>query len=111
MNREEGTMAPILSATDEESLDRHGSGLARKREHIGVSKPFCMNRLAALDVGERAQPVAVHCCKLKILTFGRLSHRSRQACLDARRFTGEEFLGLGDPLTIILVADTPDARC
>ena len=59
MSREEGAVAPILPAADEEGLDRHGSRLAREREHVGVAKAFGVHGLAALDVGQCPQPVAI----------------------------------------------------
>ena len=72
-------MPPILAAADEEGLDRHRSRLAGERENVGVAQPLRMNRLAALDVGQRAQPVAIDRGKLEILALGRLGHGPRQA--------------------------------
>ena len=69
-------MAPILPAADEEGLDRHRPGLAGQREHVGVAEPFGMHRLAALDVGQRAQPVAIDRGELVILPLRGLGHRA-----------------------------------
>jgi len=87
-------MPPILPAADEEGLDRHGPGLARQREQVGVAEPLRMDRLAALDVSQRPQPVAIDRGQLKILLVGRLGHQPRQPRLHAGRFAGEELLGL-----------------
>ena len=73
MRREEGAMAPVLPAADEEGLDRHRPALAGQREHVGIAEPFGVHRLAALDVGQRAQPVAIDRGQLVILPLGRLA--------------------------------------
>ena len=72
MRREEGAMAPILPAADEEGLDRHRPGLAGQREDVGIAQPLGMHRLDALDVGQRAQAVAVDGGELVVLLLGRL---------------------------------------
>ena len=50
--------------------------LAREREHVGIAETFGMNRLAALDVGQRAKPVAIDRGKLVILPLRRLAPSS-----------------------------------
>ena len=84
--------------------------LAGEREHVGVAEPFGVHRLAALDVGQRAQPVAIDGGELVILALGRLRHRLAQPSLHAGRLAGEELLRLIDQLAIDLLADAPDAR-
>ena len=59
MYRKEGTMSPVLPGANEESLDRHRSAFGREREDVGVAQAISVNRMAALDVGERAQPISV----------------------------------------------------
>jgi hypothetical protein len=91
VRREEGAVPPILPAADEEGLDAHGPALAGQREDVGVAEPLGMHRLAALDVGQRAQAVAVDGGKLEILLLGRLGHLlASRACtpvdLPARKF-------------------------
>ena len=102
-------MPPVLPSANEKGLDRHGPGLAREREHVGVAKPFGMDRLAALDVGQRPQPVAIDGGQLIILAVRGLGHLARQARLDAGRLAGEELLRLADQLAIVFAADAPDA--
>src|SRR5690348_15861022 len=110
MNWEKSSMPPILPATDEEGLDRHRPSPAREREHVGVAEPFRMNGLAALDVGQRAQPVAIDRGQLEIALLSGLGHRSRQARQHSGRLAGEEFLRFPNQLTIFLATDPPDAR-
>src|SRR5438105_1476147 len=103
-------MAPILPAADEEGLDRYRPRLAGEREHVGVAKALGMYSLAALDVGQRAQPVAIDGGQFIILPARRVSHRPRLPRLHTGRLAGEELLRLGDQLGIILVADPAHAR-
>src|SRR3954447_25925452 len=110
MRREEGAMAPILAAADEEGLNRHGPSLAGEREYVGVAKSLGMHRLAALDVGQSPQPVAIDGGKLVILSFGGLRHRLAQPPLHPGRFAREELLRLAHQLGIFLLANAPDAR-
>ena len=76
VRREESAMPPILPAANEEGLDRHGPALAGEREDVGIAEPFGMDRLAALDVGQRAQPVAVDGGKLEVLPLRRFGHQT-----------------------------------
>src|SRR5215210_1428508 len=110
MCREESAVSPILSAADEKSLDRHRSTLAREREHVGIAEALGVHRLAALDVGERAQPVAVDGREFEVLPLGGVRHGARQPRLDAGRFAGEKLLRLPDELAIFLLADPAHAR-
>src|SRR5689334_4203205 len=110
MGGKERSMSPILPVADEEGLDRDRSGLASQGKHIGITEPLGMYRLASLDVGQRAQPVAIDGGELIILLLGGFGHRPRQPRLDSGRPAGEEFLRLPDQLAIILIADAADAR-
>ena len=103
-------MPPILAAADEEGLDAHLPGLAGQREDVGVAEPLGMDRLAALDVGQRAQPVAVDRGQLEILRLGRLGHLLAELRLHPGRLAGEESLGVGDQLGIVGLVDPADAR-
>src|SRR5918993_1878384 len=107
---EEGAMAPVLPPTDEEALDRHGSGLAGEREHVGIAQTFSMHRLRSLNVSERAQAVAVDCGVLVILVLGGRGHLLRQSRLHAGRLAGQEVLRVLDQLIIVGFADPPHAR-
>src|SRR3546814_14591222 len=60
MRREEAAMPPILPAADKETRDAQLPTLRRKRKDVGVAQPFGVDRLAALDEGQRFQPVAQH---------------------------------------------------
>ena len=40
-------------------------GLAGQREDVAVAQPLGMDRLAALDIGQRAEPVAIDGRQLK----------------------------------------------
>ena len=83
--------------------------LAREREHVGIAEPFGMHRLAALDIGQRAQPVAIDGGKLVILLLRRIAICLRQPRLNPGRFAGEELLRLANQLGIIRLADAADA--
>ncbi len=74
MGREEGAMTPVLAAANEEALDRHGPALAGKREHVGIAETFGMHGLAALDVGQRAQAVAIDGGQFEVLPLRRFGH-------------------------------------
>ncbi len=69
-----------------------------------------MHRLAALDVSQRAQAVAVDGRKLVILLFRRFGHQLAEPRLDVGRLPGEEVLRIVDQLAICLSLDPPDAR-
>ena len=109
MRREEGAMSPVLPASDEEALDRDRTCFARQSEHVGIAKAFGMHGLAALDVGQRAQPVAIDGGKLVILPLGRLRHQLGEARLHVSRLAGEERLGVVDQLAIFVLGDPADA--
>src|SRR3546814_3815594 len=55
MRREEAAMPPILPAADKETRDAQLPTLRRKRKDVGVAQPFGVDRLAALDEGQRFQ--------------------------------------------------------
>ena len=103
-------MAPILAAADEEGLDAHRPALAGEREDVGVAEPLGVDRLAALDVGQRAQPVAIDRGELEILRLGGLGHRLAEPRLHPGRLAGEEGLGVLDQLGIVRLVDPADAR-
>ena len=110
MGREEGAVRPVLPAADEESLDRHLPRLAGHGEDIGVLQPFGVDRLAALNEGRRAQPVAQHGRPLEIERFGRLGHLRLDLLLHGLVLAAEEVLGLADQLGIAGFVDAIDAR-
>ncbi len=56
--REEAAVPPILAAADEEGLQAHRPALAGERPDVGIRDAFGVDRLRALDRGQRAQPVA-----------------------------------------------------
>ena len=69
-----------------------------------------MHSLATLDVGQRAQPVAIDGRELVILSLGGFGHRARQPRLDADGLAGKELLGLADQLAIGIISNAADAR-
>ena len=77
-------MPPILPAADEEARDAELSALRRESEDIGVAEPVGVDRLAALDEGQRFQPVADHRRLLIVHRLGGLRHRGTQPFLDCR---------------------------
>ena len=106
----EAAMTPILATTDEEGLDAGRRALGGDRPDIGVGHALGIDRLAALDEGERAQPVAQDGGKLEVHSFGRRRHLVGEFFLHLRRFAGEERLRILDQLGIIFPGDTIDAR-
>ena len=109
MGGKKGAMAPVLAAADEKGLDAHGPGLASQSEDVGIAQPLGMHRLAALDVGQRPEAVAIDRRQLVIPRIRRRSHGRREARLHIGRLAGEERLGVGDQLGIFLAADAVDA--
>ena len=69
-----------------------------------------MDCLAALDIGQRTQPVAINRRQLEILLLGRFGHLLAEPSLNAGRFAREEQLRVRDQLRIILLADPTHAR-
>lgn len=110
MRREEAAVPPILPAANEEGLDTHLPRRTGQRENVGVAEPLGVNRLATLDIGQRAQPVAIHRRKLIILRLGRLGHRLAEPRLNAGRLAAQEILRILDQLGIGGLLDPPDAR-
>jgi len=102
-------MPPILAAANEEGLDAHRPALAGEREDVGVAQPFGMDDLGALDVGERAQAVAIDRCQFEVHRLRRLGHQGLQLLLDLGRFAAEEILGVADQLVIAGLVDPADA--
>ncbi len=105
----ECTVAPILSAADEEGLDRQCSGLRCKRKHVSIAKPLGVNRLAALNIGKGSQTIAIDSGKLEIFAISRLGHQARQTRLNSDRPSGEELLRLSNELAIFGLTDTTHA--
>ncbi len=66
--------------------------------------PSALIACAALDEGERAQPVAQHGGKLEIHRLGRLLHLTGELLLHLRRLAGEEGLRVLDQLGIVVLA-------
>ena len=58
--------------------------LACQREDVGVAQPFGVDRLAALDVGKRPQPVAVDGSELEVAPIGGFGHVLAETRLHAR---------------------------
>jgi hypothetical protein len=69
-----------------------------------------MHSLAALDIGQRPQPVAIDGGQLIVLRLGGRRHLLAELGLHAGRFAGQERLRVGDQLGIIRLVDAPDAR-
>ncbi len=68
-----------------------------------------MDRLAALNVGERAEAIAIEGGELEVHRLRRLAHQALQLLLDLGRFAAEEFLGVADQLGIAGFVDPADA--
>src|SRR3546814_3719727 len=67
-------MPPILPAADEEGLDADRAFLRGEREDIRIAHAVGVDRLAALDEGERLEPIAQDRGKLEIHIVGRGFH-------------------------------------
>src|SRR3546814_17344052 len=91
MHRKEAAMPPILTAADEEARDAQLPPLRGEREHVGIAKPLRVDRLAALDEGQRFQPVADHRRTFIINRLGCAGNSCTQPILDRRRATYETF--------------------
>ncbi len=102
-------MPPILPAADEEGLDAHRPALAGQREDVGVAEPLGMDGLAALDIGERAQAVAIDRGQLEIHRLRGVAHQRLQLLLDLGRLAAEEILRVADQLVIAGLVDPADA--
>ena len=106
----EGAVAPVLPAADEERLHSHLPALAGKREDVGVAHALCVDRLAALDRGGGAQPVAQHRGAFEVEIGGGGGHLHLDLLLHRARLAAEELLRLGDQLGIAFLVDAPHAR-
>src|SRR3546814_11599437 len=110
MRREEAAMPPILPAADKETRDAQLPTLRRKRKDVGVAQPFGVDRLAALDEGQRFQPVAQHRRLLIIPRFGGLGHRIAEPLLHRVRTPPQEILRVAHKLGITPLPYPPAAR-
>jgi len=106
---EEAAMAPVLPAANEEGLDADGRALGRQREYVGVGQARGVDRLVALDEGQRLQPVAVDRRHLEIERIGGLFHRLAELLLHLGRLARQEIARIIDQFGIILLADPVDA--
>ena len=110
MRREKGAMPPILSAANEKCLNPHRAIFVRERKNIGIANALRVDRLAALNESQRAQPVAHDRCRFKIKRLGRRRHLRTKLGLDLGRFAPEERFGVGDQLGIARRRDARGAR-
>ena len=106
----EAPVPPILPATDEERLHADHPVLRRQREHVGVADPLGIDRLTALDEGQRLQPVAQHGGQFEVHALGRRLHLLAQLGLHPGRLARQEILGVADQFGIAARVDPPDAR-
>ena len=102
-------MPPILPAADEEGLDAHRPALAGEREDVGVAEPVGVDRLTALDIGERAQAIAIDRGELEVHRLRGVAHQGLQLLLDLGRLAAEEILRVADQLVIAGFVDPADA--
>ena len=101
-------MPPILTATNEERLNADLAGLRRQRENVGIAQPFGIDRLAALNEGEGAQPVAQHCGDLEIHGLGGGGHRGAELFLGVLGLARQKGAGILDQFGIGIGADAVD---
>src|SRR3546814_5182960 len=83
-------MPPILPAADEEGLDADRAFLRGEREDIRIAHAVGVDRLAALDEGERLEPIAQDRGKLEIHIVGRGFHLRTELGLYIGRLRSEE---------------------
>ncbi len=105
MGGEEGAVAPVLPAADEEGLDRDLPALLRHGEDIGIAHAGGVDRLAALDEGRSAQPVAQHGRAFEVELFRRLFHLRLDLVLHRGRLAAEEILRLAHQRVIAFLVD------
>ena len=94
---EERAVAPVLPAAHEERLDRDLPAFRGERENVGVADAFGVDRLAALDEGRRAQPVAQDRRGLEVERLGGARHLHLDLLLHRARLAAEEVLRLRAP--------------
>ena len=107
---EEGAVAPVLPAADEEGLDGDLPALGGEREHVGIAHPFGVDRLRALDEGRRAQPVAQHGGAFEVEVLGGTGHLRFDLALHRAGLAAEEVLRLAHQRGIAHLVDPADAR-
>src|SRR3546814_2058304 len=103
-------MPPILPAADEEGLDADRAFLRGEREDIRIAHAVGVDRLAALDEGERLEPIAQDRGKLAIHLVGRGFHLRTELGLYIGRLAREEGFRIVDQLGIIGLADPADRK-
>jgi len=106
---EEAAMAPVLAAANEEGLDAHCATLLRQCENVGVAKAFSIDRLAALNEGQRLEAIADDGGLLEIHRIGRSLHRGAELLLHLGRLATQEILRVADQFGIALRVDAIDA--
>ncbi len=100
-------MAPVLPAADEECLHPHLPALGGEREDVGISHAAGVDRLAALDEGRCAQPVAQNGGGFEIEVDRGLCHLLFDLGLDRARFAGKELLRLAHQFLVSGLVDPP----
>ena len=79
-------MPPVLPSSNEEGLDGDCPPLACKRRNIDVAQPSRMDRLTALNIGQRAQQIAVDCSELEIAPISSSAMDRERRAWNARIF-------------------------
>jgi hypothetical protein len=106
---EEGAVAVVAAAADEEHLDAGLAGDLPGGDHVGIGQAGGVDDVGALDAGERADAVADGRRTLEFQGLGGGFHLRGQGLLHAAGFSGEEGFGLVDQGGVVLRADAFDA--
>ncbi len=108
---EEAAVAPVLAAADEEDLHAHGAAIGGHGDHVGFAGgAFGVDGLAALNEGQRLQPVTQHRRCLEVHGFRRRLHRLGQLLLRLLRAARQEALGVLHQLCVADVIDAAHTR-
>ena len=94
MRGEEGAVAVVATAADEEHLHAGLSGDLPRGDHVGVLQAGRVDHVVALHEGQPADAVAHRGGALELQRGGRVLHLGGQFLLHAGRLAAQERLGL-----------------
>ncbi|EKE43377.1 hypothetical protein OCGS_2569 [Oceaniovalibus guishaninsula JLT2003] len=103
-------VAPVLVGADEEHLHAGLPALHMQRDHVGFGHAFGVDALAALHLGQGADPVAQGGGALELHRGAGLLHLAGKLGLHLGGAALEEVFGILDQRAIIAFADLADAR-
>jgi hypothetical protein len=109
MARKIGPVAVVAAAPEEEDLDATRPALIVQGKGVGIRQAFDIDVLMRLDLGHRADPVAVQGRRLELHGVTGFLHAPGHGPLDRAALAGEKATCLVDQFRVSLLAHITDA--